>query len=90
MQLKLLDFFTDSNAFEKLEELKAMDITCDAIISYANRHADELEKLAIKEPNRERKAELLKWHIYAGRSRQMLPKQFMKCFSTTGLYIWES
>ena len=56
----LLDFFTDNYAFEKLEELKAMDITCDAIISYANRHADELEKLAIKEPNPERKAELLK------------------------------
>ena len=33
-------------AYEKSEELKAMDIACDAIIMYANRHADELEKKA--------------------------------------------
>ncbi len=41
-----LDFFTDTNAYEKFEELKAMDIACDAIIMYANRHADELDRLA--------------------------------------------
>src|SRR5450759_2278778 len=46
-----LDFFLDNYAFEKLEELKAMDIACDAIIMYANRHAYELEKLAPDEKN---------------------------------------
>jgi pyruvate formate-lyase/glycerol dehydratase family glycyl radical enzyme len=55
-----LDFFLDNYAFEKFEELKAMDIACDAIIMYANRHAYELEKLAHDEKNTERKNELLK------------------------------
>jgi len=55
-----LDYYTDNQAFEKAEELKAMDIACDAIIMYANRHANELEKLASTETNIERKAELIK------------------------------
>jgi pyruvate formate-lyase/glycerol dehydratase family glycyl radical enzyme len=55
-----LDFYKDPLAFEKHEELKAMEIACDTIIMYANRHADELEKLALSEGNSERKNELLK------------------------------
>jgi pyruvate formate-lyase/glycerol dehydratase family glycyl radical enzyme len=55
-----LDFYTDTNAPEKFEELKAMDIACDAIIMFANRHADELERIAVIEKNSERKIELLK------------------------------
>jgi formate C-acetyltransferase len=58
--LSKLDFYRDNLAYEKQEELKAMDIACDAIIMYANRHADELEKLAGKEKNSSRKRELLK------------------------------
>lgn len=58
--VSLLDFFNDLNASEKLEELKAMDIACDAIIIYANRHAEELERLASEENNNARKEELLK------------------------------
>jgi len=58
--IEALDFFNDNYASEKLEELKAMDIACDAIIMYANRHADELNRLAINEINFERKNELLK------------------------------
>jgi pyruvate formate-lyase/glycerol dehydratase family glycyl radical enzyme len=53
-----LDFFADPQAFEKQEELKAMDISCDAIIMYANRHAEELNRLAHKEQNNKRKSEL--------------------------------
>jgi pyruvate formate-lyase/glycerol dehydratase family glycyl radical enzyme len=54
-----LDFFNDPQAFEKSEELKAMDIACDAIIMYAKRNADELERLAAIEQMEERKAELI-------------------------------
>ena len=53
-----LDFFNDPQAFEKHEELHAMDIACDAIIMYANRHADELQRLAGEEKNSIRKDEL--------------------------------
>ena len=55
-----LDFLNDSQAFDKLEELNSMDVTCDAIIMYANRHADELIKLSLTEKDDERKKELFK------------------------------
>jgi len=55
-----LDFFNDREAFDKAEELKAMDIACDAIIMYAERHAAALEELASDEKSAKRKAELLK------------------------------
>jgi formate C-acetyltransferase len=55
-----LNFFKDSNALEKFEELKAMDIACDAIIMYANRHADALEKIVLDETDSIRKTELLR------------------------------
>ena len=59
MAVSSLDFFSDNTAFEKQEELKAMDIACDAIIMYANRHALELDRLSAEELDPERKAELI-------------------------------
>jgi pyruvate formate-lyase/glycerol dehydratase family glycyl radical enzyme len=53
-----LDFFNDTQAVEKREELKAMVICCDAIIMYANRHAEILEKMAAKEQDEIRRKEL--------------------------------
>lgn len=53
-----LDFYTGSQSYERAEELKAMDIACDAIIMYANRHAEELEKMALIEKDPFRKQEL--------------------------------
>ncbi|MGQ1908301.1 trans-4-hydroxy-L-proline dehydratase [Marinifilum sp. RC60d5] len=53
-----LDFFEDPQAYEKQEELKAMAITCDGIILFANRHAEELEGLAKLEKDAKRKIEL--------------------------------
>lgn len=57
--MERLDYFNDRNAYEKYEELKAMDIACDAIIMYAERHAVELERLAAVENSEARKAELI-------------------------------
>ena len=53
-----IDYFNDPHAYERSEELKAMDISCDAIIMYAGRHADALEKLAETEKDQKRYAEL--------------------------------
>ena len=55
-----MDYYSDPEAYEKSEELKAMDIACDAIIMYANRYADTLSKLAENENNPLRKVELEK------------------------------
>ncbi|MGE0090098.1 MAG: trans-4-hydroxy-L-proline dehydratase [Bacteroidales bacterium] len=49
----------DSSSKNKLEELKAMEIAADAIILFANRYADELEKLSKTEKDSNRKAELV-------------------------------
>jgi trans-4-hydroxy-L-proline dehydratase len=53
-----LDFFNDPEAFNKKEELSAMEIAADAIINYANRYSRLLAKTAAKEYNRSRKYEL--------------------------------
>ena len=56
--MQALDFLHDPTAVQKQEELKAMEITAGALISYAERHAAVLEELATEEKDRERKTEL--------------------------------
>nr|WP_321412607.1 trans-4-hydroxy-L-proline dehydratase [uncultured Carboxylicivirga sp.] len=59
-EIDRLDFMNDVEATDKLEQLKAMDISCDATIIFAQRHAEMAEELAQKEGDSKRKAELLK------------------------------
>jgi trans-4-hydroxy-L-proline dehydratase len=54
-----LDFLNDPEATDKLEALKSMDISCDAVIVFAERHADLAEELAQTETDPQRKKELL-------------------------------
>jgi len=56
--IKKFNSSKDSKSLEIIEELKAMEIAAGTIISYANRHADELVKLADRETNNKRKSEL--------------------------------
>jgi formate C-acetyltransferase len=58
--IELLDYFNDPEALDKRDELKAMDIAADALIIFARRHAQELDRLARKEPETRRKEELEK------------------------------
>lgn len=55
-----LDFINDPEATDKQQELQAMDISCDAAILLAERHAELAEKMATEETDPQRKAELLK------------------------------
>ncbi len=57
--MQSLDYYNDPYAYDKYQELKAMEIACDAIIMYAGRNADELEKMAAGTGDETRKAELL-------------------------------
>ena len=59
-EIDKLDYLNDPEATDKFEELKAMDISCDAVILFAERHADLAEQLAEKEKNPQRAAELKK------------------------------
>jgi len=54
-----LDFYRDPQALDKREELKAMAISAKAIVMFANRHAETLEKLARSESDEQRKSELI-------------------------------
>lgn len=49
----------DGEAADQREQLRAMDIACDAVILYAERHADLAERLAAAEGDATRRAELL-------------------------------
>ena len=59
-ELARLDFYDDPEAYEKQEELKAMLICADALIRFAERHAEKAEELAASEADPVRKEELLK------------------------------
>lgn len=56
--IKKLDFFNDTDAFNKREELKAMTIAADAIIKFAERYSAKTALLAEKEKDPIRKKEL--------------------------------
>ena len=71
-----LDFFNDSKAYAKREELKAMDIAADAIIAFAKRYAAALKKRAGEETNPGRKAELLKMVAICERVPAHAPQTF--------------
>ena len=53
-----LDYLNDPDAADKAEELKAMDIACDAAIVFAERHADLADQMAATENKSDRKNEL--------------------------------
>ncbi|MEN8729881.1 MAG: trans-4-hydroxy-L-proline dehydratase, partial [Desulfuromonadales bacterium] len=59
-ELAALDFLNDPEATDKAEELKAMDISCDAVIVFADRHADLADEMAASESDPQRIAELQK------------------------------
>jgi len=59
-RLAALDYLNDPEAADKAEELRAMDISCDAAIIFAERHAALAEKMAAGALDASRKAELEK------------------------------
>ncbi len=56
--LDRLDFLHDPEATAKREELEAMHIACDAVIRFAERHAELAEARAAEETRPERRKEL--------------------------------
>ncbi|MBQ9535842.1 MAG: glycyl radical protein [Clostridia bacterium] len=55
-----IDPARDADAYDRREELAAMDIVCDALIAFAERYAALAEELAEAEPDERRRAELRK------------------------------
>ena len=57
-RLESLDYLNDPEAYVKQEELKAMAICADALIRFAERHAEKARELAQREKDPQRKKEL--------------------------------
>ncbi|MBU7019082.1 MAG: glycyl radical protein [Theionarchaea archaeon] len=98
-RLDNLDYFTDFEAYKKQEELKAMAIAADALIIFAERHAEKARELAEKEKNPQRKEELLKiadicMHVPAHPPRNFWEALQMYWFIHVGviteLNVWDS
>jgi pyruvate formate-lyase/glycerol dehydratase family glycyl radical enzyme len=79
-----LDFLTDADACKKQEELKAMEIAVDALILYAERHADLARNLARKERNTERRRELERIADVCARVPSHAPRDFWEALQ----YYW--
>ncbi len=58
--IQSLNFLNDPEATDKQEELRAMAISCDAVIVFAERHAQLAEELAEKETDPKRTEDLKK------------------------------
>jgi len=94
-----LDFMNDPQAYAKQEELKAMLICADAVIRFAERHAEKARKLAVKESNPQRKAELGRIAEVCSRVPAHAPRDFweaIQCYwfvhlgVTTEMNPWDS
>jgi formate C-acetyltransferase len=59
-EIEALDYLNDPQATDRFEQLTAMDISCDAVIFFAERHAELAEQLAMKERDPQRVKELRK------------------------------
>jgi pyruvate formate-lyase/glycerol dehydratase family glycyl radical enzyme len=94
-----LDFYNDPNAFSKREELRAMDISADAIILFAKRYSEKLFHLASEEKNPQRKNELETMAGICERVPANAPRTMWEAFQyywfvhlgvTTELNTWDS
>ena len=79
-----LDFFNDPEALDKKEELDAMEITANAIIRFAERHAEALEELIEHEKDNERKQELMRMAAICRKVPASKPQNFHEALQ----YYW--
>jgi len=56
--LEALDFMNDPTAYDRREQLRAMDICADALIHFAERHAERAQELVRREADTRRRVEL--------------------------------
>jgi len=79
-----LDYYNDPAAYDKKEQLKAMEIAADALIVFARRHAEKLQQLAAKETDRRRKEELETMAAICRRVPAHAPRTFWEALQ----YYW--
>jgi pyruvate formate-lyase/glycerol dehydratase family glycyl radical enzyme len=82
--LAQLDYLSDPEAYAKQEQLKAMDICADALIRFAERHAEKARELAQQEPDPQRKRELERIAEVCARVPAHPPRDFWEALQ----YYW--
>ena len=82
--IKSLDFYNDTQGFSKKEELTAMRITAEAIISFSQRYCALLSDYATKENDSQRKNELETMAGICSRIPANAPKTFWEALQ----YYW--
>jgi formate C-acetyltransferase len=94
-----LDYINDKEAYNKKNQLNAMGICCDAIITYGKRYASYARELAENETNETRKSELLQIAANCEVVPAHAPKTFHQAIQmywfvhigvTTELNIWDA
>jgi len=73
---KRLDFLNDLDAYEKAQELQAMEVCCDSVIGFASRHAQLAKSKARKERDPKRRRELKKIAEVCSRVPAFAPRTF--------------
>jgi formate C-acetyltransferase len=98
-EIAKLDFFNDPEATDKEEQLKAMAVSCYAIIRLAERYAEKAEEMAKNEKDPKRISELLQIaqvcrHVPANKPRNFWEAIQMYWFMHLGVIIelngWDS
>jgi formate C-acetyltransferase len=79
-----LDFLDDAGAYEKQEALKSFDLSCDALILFAERHAALARELAAQEARPQRRAELLRIAEVCSHVPAHAPRDFYEALQ----YYW--
>ncbi len=84
LQIKNLDYFHDPHSVQKHQQLKAMTIAADTLISFAHRYAGQAEEMANQHKNRERQQELLHIAEICRRVPAYAPRTFWEALQ----YYW--
>ena len=77
-----LDYLNDQDAYDKDQQLQAMDITCDAIMVFAERYAEKVRALAEDETDATRMAELYEIAEICKRVPAHAPRTFHEALQT--------
>jgi formate C-acetyltransferase len=84
VSLQSLDFYNDSQAFTKREELQAMEIVADALINFSKRYSHKLKEAAQQEKIQAKKDELETMAGICDRVPENPPKTFWEALQ----YYW--
>lgn len=82
--IERLDFLNDPEAYHRREALRSFDIACDAVIVFAERHAQRARELAARETRPQRKAELERIATVCGHVPAHAPRDFQEALQ----YYW--